>query len=145
MWIDRFTAKPDNPEFAKQGFGKELNDAVRRRALFLQELGIDPLDPARAKLLDKLEKHDLAEKIKQQHGGEFRELKLGDRFRGTLTDTGLQASGKRYVQVFDPKSKEFSLVPWKQDYERLVSKQVELIHAEAGYKMVQQLDLRKGR
>jgi type IV secretory pathway VirD2 relaxase len=145
MWIDRFTAKSDNPEFAKQGFGKELNEAVRRRALFLQELGIDPLDPARAIHLDKMEKHDLAEKIKQQQGGEFRELKSGDRFRGTLTDTGLQASGKRYAQLFDPKSKEFSLVPWKQDYERLVSKQVELIHAEVGYKVVQQLDLRKGR
>ena len=144
-WIDRFTGKIDQPEFARHGFGRELGEAVRRRALFLQELGIDPLDPARGKKLDRIERHELAENISKRTGGTYRELRDGDRLQGMLTDEGVLPSGKHYAGVVDTRSKEFALVPWRKSFEQLVSKQVELVRAEGSSTVVRQLGIQKGR
>jgi len=144
-WIDRFTDKLDHPEFARHGFGRELGETVRRRALFLQELGIDPLDPARGKKLDRIERHDLAETISKRDGVTFRELRDGDRLQGTLIDEGVLPSGKHYARVIDTRSKEFALVPWRKDFEQLLSKQVELVRAEGTSYVVRQLGIQKGR
>jgi len=144
-WIDRFTDKADHPEFATHGFGKELGESVRRRALFLQELGIDPLDPARGKKLDQLERHDLAEAIRKRDGGTYRELRDGERLQGMLTDEGVLPGGKHYARIADPRSKEFSLVPWRKDFEQLVSKQVELVRTEGTTMVARQFGIQKGR
>ena len=144
-WIDRFTDKADHSDFASHGFGKELGDTVRRRALFLQELGIDPLDPARGKKLDQLERHDHAEAISKRDGGTYRELRDGERLQGNLTDEGVLQSRKRYARITDARSKEFSLVPWRKDFEKLVSKQVELVKVEGTTSVVRQFGIQKGR
>ena len=143
-WVDRFTEKSEQDSFVKHGFGAEMRDAVRRRILFLQELGIDATDPAGGKMLDGLERHDLGERMKKAHGGELKTVEPGEKLSGILTESGELGSGKRYAGIVDQRSKEFSLVPWKKEFETMVGEQVEVVN-EMGRTMVRSLTKGMGR
>ena len=144
-WLDRFTAEPEQAGMARYGFGKELTKAAQRRIALLRELGIDPMDPARAKALDQVEKRDLAHGIAKQTGGSYREIQQGGKVAGVMTSTGRLPSGKQYAQVYDPKSKEFSMVPWRKEYERLTGKTVELTRTSTGRFFMRQMERGIGR
>ena len=144
-WLDSFTAEPEQAGMARYGFGKELGNAVQRRIALLRELGIDPMDPARAKALDQVEERDLAHGIARQTGGSYREIQQGGKVAGVMTSTDRLPSGKQYAQVYDPKSKEFSMVPWRKEYERLTGKTVELTRTSTGRFFMRQMERGIGR
>jgi hypothetical protein len=145
-WLDRFTAQGQIADAARYGFGKELNGSIQRRVELLREMGIDPMDPARAKALDQIEKRDLARGIASRTGASLKELPAGGKMSGVMTDAGVLASGRRYAQVVDLKSREFALVPWRPEFERLAGKSVELLKApQSGRYMMRQLERGIGR
>jgi len=145
-WLDRFTAQGQVADAARYGFGKELNGSIQRRVELLREMGIDSMDPARAKALDQIEKHDLARGIASKTGASFKELPAGGKMSGVMTDAGILASGRRYAQVVDLKSREFALVPWKPEFDRFAGKSVELLKArQSGRYMMRQLERGLGR
>ena len=143
-WVDRFTGKDEHLSMVKHGFGAEMRDAVRRRILFLQELGIDSMDPARGKMLDGIERQDLGDRLKKEHGGVMKSLQPGEKLSGLLTEAGELGSGKKYAQVFNQRSKEFSLVPWQKEFEKMIGRQVELVN-EMGRTMVRGVTKNLGR
>ena len=143
-WVDRFTGKDEHLSMVKHGFGAEMRDAVRRRILFLQELGIDSMDPARGKILDGIERQDLGDRLKKEHGGVMKSLQPGEKLSGLLTEAGEPGSGKKYAQVFNQRSKEFSLVPWQKEFEKMIGRQVELVN-EMGRTMVRGVTKNLGR
>jgi len=142
-WLDRFVDNPDNQDFSHYGFGKELSTAVKRRVMILREMGVDPMDPGREKHLDKLEKNDAAERIAKR-GGQFRQLRHGERLSGLLTELPQLPSGRKYAQISDPKSKEFAVVPWQKDFDKLKGKTVELIN-HAGRHLAKEISRTIGR
>ncbi|MBC8524331.1 MAG: relaxase/mobilization nuclease and DUF3363 domain-containing protein [Chlorobium phaeobacteroides] len=144
-WLDRFTAEPEQSGMARYGFGKELNSSVQRRIVILRELGVDPMDPARAKALDQVEKRDLAQNIAKQTGSRYKEISQGGKVAGVMTNTGRLPSGKQYAQVHDLKSREFSMVPWRKDYERLTNKTVELARTSTGRFFMRKIERGIGR
>ena len=145
-WLDRFTAQGQVADAARYGFGKELNGSIQRRVELLREMGIDPMDPARAKALDQIEKRDLARGIASRTSASLKELPAGGKMSGVMTDAGVLASGRRYAQVVDLKSREFALVPWKPEFERLTGKSIELLKApQSGRYMMRQLERGIGR
>ena len=143
-WVDRFTGKDEHLSMVKHGFGAEMRDAVRRRILFLQELGMDSMDPARSKILDGIERQDLGDRLKKEYGGVMKSLQPGEKLSGLLTEAGELGSGKKYAQVFNQRSKEFSLVPWQKEFEKMIGRQVELVN-EMGRTMVRGVTKNLGR
>lgn len=143
-WVDRFTDKGEQNSFVKHGFGAEMRDALRRRTLFLQELGIDATDPARGKMLDGLERQDFGDRLKKAHGGELKMVEPGEKLTGILTESGELGSGKRYAGIVDQRSKEFSLVPWKKEFDTMVGRQVEVVN-DMGRTMVRSVSRTLGR
>ena len=96
-------------------------------------MGVDPMDPARGKALDRIERTDLGSRMQTVQGGALKNLLPGDKITGVITASGELPSGRKYAQVYDPKAKEFALVPWQKDFEKLAGKQVELINHAGRY------------
>jgi type IV secretory pathway VirD2 relaxase len=135
-WIDRFTSSQNSSSIATHGFGAELRENIRRRILFLDQLGIDPGDPARGKRLDGVERNDLAERLSMGNGAQVKSLMEGERIKGVLSAAeGALPSGKLYAQVLDSTRKEFALVPWQKEFEQLAGKQVELAHVSGRFRV----------
>lgn len=129
-WIDRFTAMSETSAISRYGFGAEVRESLRRRIIFLDEHGINPSDPARGKRLDALQRNDLAERLKKSSGLQMKTLSEGERITGILSVAeGPLANGKMYAKVLDPARREFSLVPWQKEFDKLAGKQVELAYA----------------
>lgn len=145
-WLDRYTADPDAAG-AHYGFGKEVRDAARRRALYLHnELQVDPADPSRPRQLDRIEREDLASVRTQRTGESYLPADRLMKLRGTVSDTGALASGKRYAVISNERSREFSMVPWRKEYASSIGKQVEVIRQRTGGRwMMRQLGKDLGR
>lgn len=142
-WLDRFTANGPQADVSRQGFGRALTGSIQRRIELLRQMGVDPMDPARGKVLDQIEKRDFARGVSHSTGAAFRE---SGNMTGMLTDAGALPGGKRYAQLFDAKSKEFTLVPWRQEFDRLAGKSVEMVRdQQAGRYVVRQLERGMGR
>ena len=129
-WLDRFTDKLDSTEFSYYGIGLEMKTAVQRRILILREMGVDPMDPARAKKLDSIEKKELSDRVSQS-GLQHKTLHSGEQINGIMREIKM-AGGNKYAMV-ETNSKEFSLVPWHKDFVPHIGKQVELINNAGRY------------
>jgi len=141
-WLDNHLGDDAQKGLSRFGFGQEARDAIRRRALFLrQELGIDSADQWRIKKLTDIEKNDHAAAIHKKTGFKHREAANGE---GKLSDSGALASGRRYAVIMNEKTREFSMVPWKKQYEQLQGKQVQIERAGQGRWMVRQLNRTRG-
>jgi type IV secretory pathway VirD2 relaxase len=66
VWLDQYLENPDNPCFAKYGFGAEVSKAARLRTLYLtKELGIEISGRDMAAKLDRLEHGDQAKSLER--------------------------------------------------------------------------------
>ena len=145
-WIDRFTANTDTPEHAGYGFGSEVRQAARQRAVFLRDqLGIDPATPSRARQLDGIEKNDLAGTLQKKSGYTFNDVQPGSGLHGELKEQITTQGGKRYAAIMNHQSKEFSLVPWQKDFADKMSKQVGIERGANGRWFMKQFNRGFGR
>ena len=126
-WLDRHTANLEDGTKAHLGFGSDVAKQARVRARFVKHLGIDPADPARVKKLELIERKHVIHQEAQKTGLRHVYIEPGQKISGELKAVSETPSGKKYLRIDNAQSQEFSLVPWRKDFEKLVgSKQVQL-------------------
>lgn len=142
-WLDKHFDGGTEKGYAQAGFGKETRDAIGRRAMFLQqELGIEPGDQWRTKKLTELEKNDYAANLQKQTGYKYRTA-AGGKNEGKLSDTGALASGRRYAVIMNEKTHEFSMLPWRRQYDNYQGKQVQIERGGQGRWMMRQININR--
>ena len=126
-WLDRHTANLEDGTKSHLGFGSDVAKQARVRARFVKQLGIDPADPARAKKLELIERKNVIHQEAQKTGLRHVKIEPGQTISGELKAVSETPGGKKYVRIDNARSQEFSLVPWRKDFEKLMgSKQVQL-------------------
>ncbi|CAH0210455.1 hypothetical protein SRABI70_01974 [Pseudomonas sp. Bi70] len=129
-WLDQQLIG-GNLNLANQGFGKEVREALRQRADFLEEIGLAERRGQRVMLARNLlatlrgrELNAAALEISAQTGMEYRPIVEGQRVGGIYRRSIQLASG-RYALLAD--SIGFSLVPWKPVIEKSLGQSVSAV------------------
>jgi type IV secretory pathway VirD2 relaxase len=125
-WLDRQWLARD--PVANSGFGRELQQAMKARAEYLERAGLarrhgGPLVPERG-LIETLRRRDLeaaGEEVAARTGLAHRPLRPGERMNGIYRERITLASG-RFAMIDDGLG--FQLVPWRSALERHLGKQV---------------------
>ncbi|MDD4616736.1 MAG: relaxase/mobilization nuclease RlxS [Alphaproteobacteria bacterium] len=127
-WLDRQLVSGHTEATGDSGFGKEVQEALRRRQQWLIEQGLAHEEQNqiiyRANMLSALQRREVSRVSKQlseQLGLRYVETHAGETVEGTLRKSIELASGKFAVIE---KSREFTLVPWRPVLERHIGKQV---------------------
>ncbi len=126
-WLDHELAAPSDIHARDAGYGREVRTALnaRRQWLIEQDLaeegerGIRLRQNALA-VLQRRELLKVAEGLSEELGKEFVEAKSGERIEGRVARRIDMASG-RFALI--EKSREFTLVPWRQVLEKQIGKQ----------------------
>lgn len=133
-WLDRELVSADPLPLRDAGFGREVRDTLIRRQQWLVEQGLAEQEQDqivyRANMLAILRRRDLT-RAGGQLSGELRlayvETRPGQRVEGTYRRHVDLASG-RYALI--EKSREFTLVPWREVLERNIGRAVSGIARE---------------
>ena len=136
-WLDKELASDTQSPVYDGGFGKEVTVALRQRQQWLLAHGLaeqgefGECKPT-PKMLDNLRRRELlrvAGQLSNELGLNFVESRNGDRIEGFVKRHVDLAQG-RFVLV--EKSREFTLVPWRDVLENQIGKQVGGIMREGG-------------
>lgn len=124
-WLDE-TLRDVEDNLQARGFGQDLQSARSARRMFLREQGIlgKNMNALKQKHLDELARRDFqdaAKSIEKTLGKKFVAVSRSGRIEGTFTKSIDRPSGKFTVIE---RSKEFSLVPWRDVLERSRGKAV---------------------
>lgn len=125
-WLDRHTANLEDETKARSGFGSEVTKQARTRARFVEHIGVNPADPARIKKLELIERKNVIQQEAKKTGLKHVQIEPGQNISGELKYVREMPSGKKYLRIDNARSQEFSLVPWRKDFENLIGKQVQL-------------------
>ncbi|MEZ5655391.1 MAG: relaxase/mobilization nuclease RlxS [Sphingobium sp.] len=135
-WLDRELAVPSDIHARDAGFGREVRAALdaRRQWLVEQDLAEDTGQGVRLRqnalaMLQRRELLKVAEGLSEELGKEFVEAKSGERVEGRVARRIDMASG-RFALI--EKSREFTLLPWRQVLEKQIGKQASGIMREGG-------------
>lgn len=135
-WLDRELAAPSGIHARDAGFGREVRDALdaRRQWLVEQDLAEDAGQGFRLRqnalaVLQRSELLRVAAGLSEELGKEFVEAKSGERIEGRVARRIDMASG-RFALI--EKSREFTLVPWRQVLEKQIGKQASGLMRESG-------------
>jgi type IV secretory pathway VirD2 relaxase len=127
-WVDRTLASGEAEPMRDAGFGREVREAqaLRRRWLVEQGLAEDLAGSIRVRpdLIAVLQRRELlrvADQLSAELGLAFTETRAGERIVGVFRRRVDLTSG-RFALI--EKSREFTLVPWRQTLERQIGKQV---------------------
>lgn len=96
-----------------QGVAIKLRNAAALRAQWLTGQGLEAGTQASRSALDDMERQTLAAQVRQKTGLPFRPLAAGESMQGKVLGVVDVPSNRRYAVVAN--SKEFSMVPWKQE------------------------------
>lgn len=96
-----------------QGVAVKLRNAALLRAQWLAGQGLEAGTQVSRLALDDMERQTLAVQAKQKTGLPFRPLAAGESMQGKVLGVVDTPSNRRYVLLAN--SKEFSMVPWKQE------------------------------
>lgn len=115
-WLD---TEPRDLAVGSHGFGKELADARMRRKAFLRAQGLlsqeGKLNPAKEDTLRRTEVEGQGRRMERLLGKQFVPMQAGERVEGKFTKAVDLAAG-RYAVI--ERSKEFTLVPWREALDR---------------------------
>lgn len=135
-WLDRELAAPSDIHARDAGFGREVRVAMdaRRQWLVEQDLAEDTGQGIRLRqnalaVLQRRELLKVAAGLSEELGKDFVEAKPGDRIEGRVVRRIDMASG-RFALI--EKSREFTLVPWRQVLEKQIGKQASGLMRESG-------------
>lgn len=135
-WLDRRITGDDIAPIRDAGFGREVQQAEAQRRQWLVEQGLaeerDGVIQLRTGVLAALRRRELlrvAGQLSDELGLTFAEPKPGERIEGTLTRP-VDTLGGRLALI--EKSREFSLVPWRQALKRQIGKPVSGIVRDEG-------------
>lgn len=112
-WLDR--------NLDQAGADSDIGKAAAQRKIFLQEtLKLNVDDPKKLMYaLKKIERNDLIDQLKHETGYNYRRL-TEEIIEGTLERRGDHAA------VVDHRAKKFSLVEWREEYEKNLKKTMSL-------------------
>lgn len=129
-WLDRELVGHEKSELAPTGFGAEVREALERRA---DRLVVEKFAVRRGQqvvfisdllaTLARRELADVARAIAEETGLAHRMVSEGERFGGVYQRQTNLASG-RFALIVNEESREFSLVPWRRDAERMSGREV---------------------
>lgn len=135
-WLDRELAAPSDTHARDAGFGREVRDALdaRRQWLVEQDLAEEGEQGIRVRqnalaVLQRRELLRVAAGLSEELGKDFVETKPGERIEGRVVRRIDMASG-RFALI--EKSREFTLLPWRQVLEKQIGKQASGIMRESG-------------
>lgn len=115
-WLDEGGAKVES---AKRGFGQELGEAQKRRRAWLVQNGLATAQTSpSSKTLAQLRKAEVrseGRKLEAKLGKQFATNRPGEKIEGMYTRS-VKLAGGRYAVI--ERSKEFTLVPWRDALER---------------------------
>ncbi|MER8372343.1 DUF3363 domain-containing protein [Mesorhizobium sp. M1406] len=127
-WLDRQAVSRDPVALGGGGFGREVRDAMERRAEHLVEEGLARRQGSRLifarNLLDTLRQRELealGAKLAAELGRAFNKTTTGEHVSGTYRQRFAMASG-RFAMIDDGLG--FQLVPWTPSLERKVGQHV---------------------
>jgi hypothetical protein len=121
-WLDR--QAPGVPGRAPEGFGAELEAAIRRRAAHLVSMGLSPRPGEDARRLDAMERLLLGRRLAGELGVTYDDS--GTSARGTLTNCPPLPSGRAFARVVDPRTKRLLLVTASPQTARLEGREVDV-------------------
>jgi hypothetical protein len=135
-WLDQELASDTRAPVYDSGFGKEVKAALAQRRQWLMAQGIGEKEfglwRPTPKMLDNLRRRELlrvAGQLSNELGLGFVESRNGDRIEGVVRRHVDLAQG-RFALI--EKSREFTLVPWRDILEKQIGKQVGGIMREGG-------------
>jgi type IV secretory pathway VirD2 relaxase len=136
-WLDQELVSEAQTPIYNAGFGKEVKAALTRRRQWLMsqdlgEKGEFGLWKPSPNMLDTLRRRELlrvARQLSGELGLNFVESRNGDRIEGTVKRHVDLAQG-RFALI--EKSREFTLVPWRDVLEKQIGKQVGGIMRDSG-------------
>jgi type IV secretory pathway VirD2 relaxase len=127
-WLDRQAISRDPIALSDGGFGREVQDALERRAEHLVEEGLAQRQGGRMvfarRLLDTLRRREveaLGEKLATDLGRPFNKAATGDYVAGTYSQRITLASG-RFAMIDDGLG--FQLVPWTPSLDRKLGQHI---------------------
>jgi len=123
-WLDGYTTDSSQGVFASYGFGAEVKQAIRIRAAFLLELGIDPNDTSRGRKLDQLQMDKVIKKQERSTQLTGIILQYDTPVKGQLTVLPPLENGRQFSCINDFSGQSFSLIPWHKNHEQLIGKSV---------------------
>lgn len=136
-WLDQELVSDTSAPVYYSGFGKEVKGAIVQRRQWLMSQGLGEKDDyglwkPTPKLLNDLRRRELlrvAGQLSSELGLNFVESRNGDRIEGLVKHHVDLAQG-RFALI--QKSREFTLVPWREVLEKQIGKQVGGIMREGG-------------
>jgi hypothetical protein len=136
-WLDRTLTGATGQDVRDAGFGHEVNAALNRRRLWLIEQDLAREDENgrtifRANLINLLRRRDLtqaADRLSNEIGLGYTEAVPGERVEGTYRRAVDLVSG-RFALI--ERSRDFTLVPWREVLERSRDRMVSGIAREEG-------------
>jgi type IV secretory pathway VirD2 relaxase len=136
-WLDQELASETSAPAYNAGFGKEVKAALMQRRQWLMSQGLGEkgefgLWKPSLNMLDTLRRRELlrvAGQLSGELGLNFIESRNGDRIEGTIKRHVDLAQG-RFALI--EKSREFTLVPWRDVLEKQIGKQVGGIMRDSG-------------
>ena len=127
-WLDRQAVSRDQAALGEGGFGREVLEAIDRRADHLAEESLAQRQGGRAifarRLLDTLRRREvevLGEKLASDLGRLFNKASTGDFVAGTYRQRFAMASG-RFAMIDDGLG--FQLVPWTPSLDRKLGQHI---------------------
>ncbi len=128
-WLDRQLVSGNFEPTNDSGFGHEVQDALRQRQQWLIEQGLAQREQQgmvsykdnMLAMLQQRELKSIAEGIAKQTGREYTAAFVGNHIEGTVGKMLELASGK-FALI--EKSREFSLVPWRDVLEKNIGRYV---------------------
>jgi Protein of unknown function (DUF3363) len=145
-WLDQELVSDKPTPVYNAGFGKEVKAATARRRQWLMSQGLGEKDDIglwkpTPKMLDSLRRRELlrvAGQLSGELGLKFVESCNGDRVKG-MVKRHIDLAQGRFALI--EKSREFTLVPWRDVLEKQIGKQVGGIMRDSGVNWT----IRRGR
>lgn len=135
-WLDKELVSGCSEPTRDSGFGCDVKEALKRRQQWLIEQGLAKEEQGqivyRADMLSTLQKRELtriAGQLSDQLGLHYVEARSGDTVEGVLYKSVELASSKFAVIQ---KSREFTLVPWRDVLDRHIGKEISGIMRNEG-------------
>jgi type IV secretory pathway VirD2 relaxase len=127
-WLDRELTARQHLSVAKQGFGREVNDALDRRAQRLVDMGHATakdgyinIPRKTVAVLERQEVERIGKALATERGRTWEPAQTGNYVMGTLVGSTQLASG-RFAMIDDGLG--FSLVPWSTPLEKQLGKHI---------------------
>lgn len=135
-WLDRELTARQHLSVAAHGFGKEVNDALDRRAQRLVDMGhatakdgYISIPHKTVAVLERREVERIGKTLAVEYGRKWEPAQTGNYVAGTLVGSTQLASG-RFAMIDDGLG--FSLVPWSPPLEKQLGKHISGIAMSGG-------------